>query len=169
MSGGRNICLMGRNIPRGVAASFLLIPLALPRTNQHAKQCMQIPPYTPSSSSKIVFGEFLFILAPLSSLGNHRPVHTAGGKAKLLLLPSGTEGWMPRTKPQACVKARGFISPSLGAALHLVLHLEHPSDTVPPTPGPSAPGDTLYRYRSGGWAAGMTPKGLKILVRGSLT
>lgn len=72
-------------------------------------------------------------------------------------------------KPQVCIKARGFISSASGAALHLVLHLGHPSDTVPSTPGPSAPGDIPYRYCWDGWAAGMTPQGQKILVRGSLT
>lgn len=67
---------MGRNLPHGMAASFPLIPLALPLTSQGVKQRVQIPPYTPLSSSKIVFEEFLFILVPFSSLDNQCPVCT---------------------------------------------------------------------------------------------
>lgn len=85
MSGGRDlVCFMGRNVPHGVSASFLLIPLALPHTNQDAKQCMQIPPYTPLSSSKIAFGEFL---VPLSELDNHPPICTAGGEGQIPAAP----------------------------------------------------------------------------------
>lgn len=79
MSGGQRACLarfMGKNLPHGMAASFPLIPLALPHTSQDVRQCIQIPPYTLLSSSKVVLEEFLFILIPLSSLDNQCPVCT---------------------------------------------------------------------------------------------
>lgn len=79
MSGGQRTCLAcftERNLPHGMAASFPFISLALPHKSQDVKQHIQIPPYIPLSSSKIVFEEFLFILVPLSRLDNQCPVCT---------------------------------------------------------------------------------------------
>lgn len=56
--------------------SFPLISLAHPLTSQDVERRIQIPPYTPLTSSKIVFEEFLFLLVPLSSPDNQCPVCT---------------------------------------------------------------------------------------------